>query len=276
MDGFYAQEWLLKQGRWFSILNGDSAVLLNPPKKINKTFYACDKRFQLDAILDMFNDETSYGVIFLNGKMYTFYRVTKIGINHIEKKKLCEETVDLPKRHKKGGSSSMRFSRLRDEKEAAYIKKLGELVVKWFMNFEKVLNVNKLVIAGPSGKKKLLLENELVQQYFYGNVMTLVTDKLTDKTICDTLDMISNSNEENMQTVVDNIKILMNNDIDKLVFGIYDVIDSLKIGELEYVVVSDDIVDHLNDKLSEKCKLIIITSGKLKRIGLDVVGVKWY
>jgi len=41
----------------FSVLNSDGAILFEPPKKISKSFYVCDKRFHLDTILEMYKEE---------------------------------------------------------------------------------------------------------------------------------------------------------------------------------------------------------------------------
>jgi peptide chain release factor subunit 1 len=42
-------------------------------------------------------------------------------------------TVDLPKKHGRGGQSALRFSRLRDEKRHNYIRKVAELAVQHFI-----------------------------------------------------------------------------------------------------------------------------------------------
>ena len=44
----------------FSIMNG--AILLEPPKPITKSEYICDKRFHLDPLLTMFEDDDVYEI----------------------------------------------------------------------------------------------------------------------------------------------------------------------------------------------------------------------
>ena len=42
-------------------------------------------------------------------------------------------TVDLPKKHGRGGQSSQRFARIRMEKRLAYVKKVAEIAVQMFI-----------------------------------------------------------------------------------------------------------------------------------------------
>ena len=56
-------------------------------------------------------------------------------------------TVDLPKKHGRGGQSALRFARLRDEKRHNYVRKVAELAVQHFITNDKV-NVTGLVLAG--------------------------------------------------------------------------------------------------------------------------------
>lgn len=42
-------------------------------------------------------------------------------------------TVDLPKKHGRGGQSALRFSRLRDEKRHNYVRKVAELAVSHYI-----------------------------------------------------------------------------------------------------------------------------------------------
>jgi peptide chain release factor subunit 1 len=44
-------------------------------------------------------------------------------------------TVDLPKKHGRGGQSALRFARLRDEKRHNYVRKVAEHAVQHFITF---------------------------------------------------------------------------------------------------------------------------------------------
>src|SRR5438132_10084747 len=60
-------------------------------------------------------------------------------------------TVDLPKKHGRGGQSALRFARLRLEKRHNYVRKVTELAAQFFLTNDKV-NVTGLILAGLAGK----------------------------------------------------------------------------------------------------------------------------
>ena len=264
----------------FSILNASGAVLLEPPKKITKTFYTCDKQFQLDSILEMFKIETCFGIIFVTGKMYSFHKIIKAG-DHMESKKLIDNTVDLPNKHRKGGQSSVRFARLHDEREDAYIKKLGELVVKTFMSNNNTNHlIEKLIIAGPGDKKKLLAQDELVNKYFGNNIIIKNTSDVTDQVIFETInntrDLFDSKENNDEDEILNYINDLMMNDVDKLVFGIEEVNECLTNNELHQVVTDNETIQLINKNDDNSCEILIMPIEKLNKIGLDAIGIRWY
>ena len=46
-------------------------------------------------------------------------------------------TVDLPKKHGRGGQSALRFARLRMEKRHNYVRKVAEVAVQLFVSNDK-------------------------------------------------------------------------------------------------------------------------------------------
>jgi peptide chain release factor subunit 1 len=69
-------------------------------------------------------------------------------------------TVDLPKKHGRGGQSALRFARLRLEKRHNYVRKCAEMAVQFFITDNKC-NVAGLVLAGSADFKQDLLQSEL-------------------------------------------------------------------------------------------------------------------
>lgn len=69
-------------------------------------------------------------------------------------------TVDLPKKHGRGGQSALRFARLRLEKRHNYVRKCAELAVQFFITDNKC-NVTGLVMAGSADFKTDLLQSDM-------------------------------------------------------------------------------------------------------------------
>ena len=69
-------------------------------------------------------------------------------------------TVDLPKKHGRGGQSALRFARLRMEKRHNYVRKCAEMAVTFFISDNKC-NVAGMVLAGSADFKTELLLSDL-------------------------------------------------------------------------------------------------------------------
>lgn len=83
-------------------------------------------------------------------------------------------SVDLPKKHGRGGQSALRFARLREEKRHNYVRKVAELAVQHFIpNGEKV-NVQGIVLAGSADFKTDLHGSDMFDQRLVAKVIKVV------------------------------------------------------------------------------------------------------
>ena len=72
-------------------------------------------------------------------------------------------TVDLPKKHGRGGQSALRFARLRMEKRHNYVRKVAETAVECFIRSDKVV-VAGIVLAGSADFKTELGQSDMFDQ----------------------------------------------------------------------------------------------------------------
>jgi peptide chain release factor subunit 1 len=82
-------------------------------------------------------------------------------------------TVDLPKKHGRGGQSALRFARLRLEKRHNYVHKVAEIATNLFITDNKC-NVTGLVIAGSAELKTDLMRSELLDPRIVKNVIKMI------------------------------------------------------------------------------------------------------
>merc|ERR1711904_639399 len=61
-------------------------------------------------------------------------------------------SVELPKKHGRGGQAALRFARLRLEKRHNYVRKVAEVAGQMFLSNDKV-NVAGIVLAGSADFK---------------------------------------------------------------------------------------------------------------------------
>jgi len=82
-------------------------------------------------------------------------------------------TVDLPKKHGRGGQSALRFARLRLEKRHNYLRKVAELAVQFFITNDRP-NVSGLIVAGSADFKSELSASDMFDQRLRAIILKIV------------------------------------------------------------------------------------------------------
>lgn len=136
-----------------------------PFKPITKSMYFCDNKFHTKLLESLLNDHDLFGFIIMdgNGCLYATLQGDRRDI-------LYKFTVDLPKKHSKGGQSAQRFGRIRLEKKHHYLKKCAEIAIKMFIT-DNVCNVKGLILAGSAEFKDELAASDLFDPRLQKNVI---------------------------------------------------------------------------------------------------------
>jgi len=82
-------------------------------------------------------------------------------------------TVDLPKKHGRGGQSALRFARLRMEKRHNYVRKVAEVAVQLFISNDKP-NCSGLILAGSADFKTELSQSDMFDNRLQAKIIKLV------------------------------------------------------------------------------------------------------
>jgi len=127
---------------------------LVPYKPVQSFLYKCEGRFHSDCLQYLLEDDEKFGFIIVDGAGAVFATLTGN-----QKTVLQRITVELPKKHNKGGQSSNRFARLREEKRAAYVSKIAELAKANFITSENKANVKGIIMAGSADFKTVIAES---------------------------------------------------------------------------------------------------------------------
>merc|ERR1719329_573702 len=133
-------------------------VDFEPFKPINTSLYMCDNRFHTENLAELLEDDEKFGFLIMDGNGSLFGTVQG---SHREV--LHKFSVDLPKKHGRGGQSALRFARLRLEKRHNYVRKVGELATQMFITNDRV-NVAGLVLAGSADFKSELHTSDMFDQ----------------------------------------------------------------------------------------------------------------
>lgn len=139
-----------------------------PFKSINTSLYLCDNKFHTEALTSLLSDDSSFGFIVMDGNGSLFGRLSG-NVREI----MHKFTVELPKKHGRGGQSALRFSRLRMEKRHNYVRKVAEESVRMFIVNDKVI-VSGLILAGSAEFKVVLSESDMFDGRLKAKIIKIV------------------------------------------------------------------------------------------------------
>jgi peptide chain release factor subunit 1 len=149
----------------------EKAVVVDfePFKPVNTSLYMCDSRFHTEHLNYLLESEDKFGFIVFDGSSCLYGTV-----QGSQRDVLHKFTVDLPKKHGRGGQSSVRFARLRVEKRHNYLRKVAELSTTFFISQDRP-NVLGLILAGSAEFK-----NDLAQSDMFDPRLAAVLLKIVD------------------------------------------------------------------------------------------------
>jgi len=135
-------------------------VDFEPFKPINTSLYMCDNKFHTAALGELLEDDDKFGFLIMdgNGSLYGTVQGSNREVLH-------KFSVDLPKKHGRGGQSALRFARLRLEKRHNYVRKVGELATQFFIPNGCTPNIGGLFVGGSAEfKQQLTTDTDLFDQ----------------------------------------------------------------------------------------------------------------
>ena len=99
-------------------------------------------------------DDEKFGFIIVDGNGALFATLQG-NVRHIQQKM----SVELPKKHGRGGQSANRFARIREEKRGHYVTKVAEMAAANFIQNDKP-TVKGIVMAGSADFKTVISESD--------------------------------------------------------------------------------------------------------------------
>lgn len=213
---------------------------LEPFKPINTSLYLCDNKFHVECLTELLESDMRFGFIVIDGNGALFGTLcgnTREVIHKI--------TVDLPKKHGRGGQSALRFSRLRTEKRHNYVRKVAEIAVQVFISTDKV-NVAGIVLAGSADFKSDLKNSDMFDQRLNAKVIKLVDVSYGGENgfnqaidLCgEVLEGVKFIQEKKLiQKYFDEISM----DTGKFCFGVDDTIKGMELGAVETLIVWENL-----------------------------------
>lgn len=207
-----------------------------PFRPINTTLYLCDNKFHTEPLTHLLVDDEKFGFIVMDGSGTLFGT-----LQGNTKETLTKFTVDLPKKHGRGGQSALRFARLRMEKRHNYVRKVAEVAAQLFLTNDKP-NVSGLILAGSADFKKELGASDMFDKRLREKIIKTVdisygNEKGFDEAIKLSADLLTNvklvQEKKLLQRYFDEI----DQDSGKYCCGIDDTMRALEMGAVETTIV---------------------------------------
>jgi len=211
-----------------------------PHKPINTSLYLCDNKFHTEALQELLESDSKFGFIVMDGNGTLFGTVAGNTREVIHK-----FTVDLPKKHGRGGQSALRFSRLRDEKRHNYVRKVAELAVQHFITNDKV-NVTGLVLAGSADFKTELSLSDMFDGRLSAKVIKVVDvsyggENGFNQAIELAAESLANVKFVQEKRLIQRYFDEISQDTSKYCFGIDDTLKALELGAVETLIVWENL-----------------------------------
>ncbi|KAF7790991.1 hypothetical protein EIP86_001950 [Pleurotus ostreatoroseus] len=211
-----------------------------PHKPINTSLYLCDNKFHTEALQELLESDSKFGFIVMDGNGTLFGTVAGNTREVIHK-----FTVDLPKKHGRGGQSALRFARLRDEKRHNYVRKVAELAVQHFITADKV-NVTGLVLAGSADFKTELSQSDMFDQRLVAKIIKVVDvsyggENGFNQAIELAAESLANVKFVQEKRLIQRYFDEISQDTSKYCFGIDDTLKALELGAVETLIVWENL-----------------------------------
>lgn len=215
-------------------------IAFEPYKEVNTKVYNCGDKFELDFLKSLLETNERYGFIIVdgNGALY--------GVLQGNNKSIVSQfSVDLPKKHNKGGQSSNRFAHIRQERRLIYTKKVCEEATKCFI-FDNRPNVEGIILAGYADFKSNVFDNSVFDPRLKNIVLRLVDiayggEQGFIQAIGLAQDCFKNVRLVQEQKVLNKFYEEITFDTGKLCFGATETIRCLKEGAVELLIVWDNL-----------------------------------
>jgi peptide chain release factor subunit 1 len=156
-------------------------------------------------------------------------------------------TVDLPKKHGRGGQSALRFAWLRMEKRHNYVRKTAELATQFYINpATSQPNVSGLILAGSADFKTELSQSDMFDPRLQTKVLNVVDvsyggENGFNQAIELSAEILANVKFIQEKRLIGKYFEEISQDTGKYVFGIEDTLKALEMGAVETLIIWENL-----------------------------------
>ncbi|KAI0231829.1 translation termination factor eRF1 [Massospora cicadina] len=211
-----------------------------PFKPINTSLYLCDNKFHTEDLSELLESDSRFGFIIMDGNGALFGT-----LSGNTREILQSFSVELPKKHGRGGQSALRFARLREEKRHNYVRKVAEHAVTNFITDDKP-NIAGLVLAGSADFKTVLGQSDMFDQRLAAKIIATVDVSYGgingfNQAIELSGELLTNVKFVQEKKLIQKYFDEISTDTGKYCFGVDDTLKALDLGAVETLIVWENL-----------------------------------
>ena len=213
---------------------------IEPFKPVQAFKYDCQSKFNTEVLQFLLEDDETFGFIVVDGNGALFATL-KGNVRTV----LQKISVELPKKHGRGGQSANRFARLREEKRDHYVKKVSELATQNFIT-NSVPNVKGLILAGSADFKSVIQKDGSFDKRLAPIIIATYDvsygfENGLNQAITQAGDALANVRFVEERKLVQNFFEAISLDTGMIVFGVVDTMKALEMSALTTILLYDEI-----------------------------------
>ncbi|UCE12388.1 MAG: peptide chain release factor 1 [Candidatus Heimdallarchaeota archaeon] len=129
------------------------SYVFEPLQPISRKLYVCDNRFHVEHLIDRLIEKNVYALLAIDSAKAT---IATLKGDYVEIVKSTRSGA--AKKHRKGGQSSVRFARLREEAISRFLKRVADDMKQFFIEDAK-FELKGVLIGGPGQIKDQVVEH---------------------------------------------------------------------------------------------------------------------
>ena len=226
---------------------------IEPPVPLRTRIYKCDKKFVLDILEDMLETKEVYGLIVMDRRDANIaYLKGKVIIP------LQKTHSEVPGKIKAGGQSAKRYAKNTELAAKAHYKKVAEYVKDQF--FENK-NLKGIIVGGPGPTKYDFVEggfitNELRKKIIAIKDLSYTGDFGLQELLDKSGDVLAKEGVMDEKKIMNKFFELLAKTPGKVSYGEKEVMENLKNGMVDVLLLSTELGDEKIDEFEEKAKLV--------------------
>ena len=226
---------------------------IEPPIPLKTRIYRCDKTFVLDLLQDMLETKEVYGLVVMDRRDANIAYLKGKTIIPLQK-----THSQVPGKFKAGGQSAARFARIREGAAKDHYKKVAEYVKNQFLENK---NLKGIIVGGPGPTKYDFVEGGYITTELKNKIIAIKDlsytgdfglQELVDK--CQ--DVLANEEIMEEKKVMGKFFDLLAKNPGMASYGEKEVMQNLKNGVVDTLLLSDDLEDDKIEKFEEESKLV--------------------